>query len=128
MFCCLDYGILFGMEPATEFMALSRRDSQFFPQASNFEAVGNSGWRAVISGGKDVFVLYEDGANLPAQTCRATGHEMCYFHEIFIPAGTGHESTPKDNSLKILHLAKKVKNIGFLAAGHFKCFESSLYP
>jgi hypothetical protein len=77
-------------------MALSRRNPQLFPQTTDIKAVGNPGRGAVISRGKNVFVFDKDCPHLSAQTGRAPGNEMGDFHEIFIPAGTGHASAPLD--------------------------------
>ena len=80
-------------------MALSRRDPLLFPQATDIEAVGDPGRGSVVSGGKDVFVFDKERPHLPAQAGRAPGNEMGDFHEIFIPAGTGHASAPLDKVL-----------------------------
>jgi hypothetical protein len=91
------------MEAAAEFMTLPGRDTQLFPQATDIKTVGNPGRGAIISGGKNVFIFDENGPHLPAQAGRAPGHEMGYFHEIFIPTGTDHQFTPIVNPVKILY-------------------------
>jgi hypothetical protein len=100
MFCRLDYGVLFSVETPAELMTLTGRNPQLFPQTARIEAVGDAGRGTVISRGKNVFVLDENCSHLPAETGRTAGYEMGYFHEIFIPAGTGHAATPVVNSSK----------------------------
>jgi hypothetical protein len=77
--------ILFGMYPPTKLMIFTRCDIQFFPEASCFKAVFNAGGRAVVTGGQDSFVFYDDGANRPPEACGTPGHQNRDVHKIGFP-------------------------------------------
>ena len=85
MLGCLDDSILFGMEPATEFVALTGRYIQLLPQAADFGTVTNARWGTVVAGSKDILVLDHHRPDLTPQTGRPAGNEPGDIHKVLIP-------------------------------------------
>jgi hypothetical protein len=85
MFRRLDNGILFSMKTTAKFMTFTGEHGQFLPQTTDIKTVGNTGWRTVITGGKNIFVLYQDGAHMATETGGPAGNEPGNLHKIFVP-------------------------------------------
>ncbi len=83
----LNNRILLGMEAATELMSLSRRNPSFLPEATNLQAMLQSGRSPVVTGRQYLFVFDKHSANLPSQAGRSLSNEMSDIHEIFFPRG-----------------------------------------
>ena len=62
----LNDGVLLGVDPAAQLVALAGRDVELRPQTAGLGAVGHPGGRSVVAGGQDAFVLDQHRAPPPA--------------------------------------------------------------
>jgi hypothetical protein len=86
----LDNRVLLGMQSPTEFVALTGNDTEPFPHAADFHAMGDSGRRPVVTGSKDIPVLDDYGAHFSSHAGGTPRHKMRDFHEVFIPGWSCH--------------------------------------
>jgi hypothetical protein len=63
----LDNRILLGMETAAEFVSFPGWDSLPLAEATDVQAMFQSGRGAVVAGGQDLFVFDQHGPYLPSQ-------------------------------------------------------------
>ena len=83
----LDNGVLLGVQGAHT-MAIHQ-------QVSYIIAVGQPSRRAIVTGGEDASVAYDDGSNMGAVASAASCHMQSNAHEVFIPAWSfSHDYPP----------------------------------
>jgi hypothetical protein len=73
------------MKTTTEFVALSRRDALFLTEATDIQAVFQSGGSPIITRRQNLFIFDEESTYLPSKAGGAFGDEMSDIHEIFFP-------------------------------------------
>ena len=85
MKCRLNDCVLFCVNSAAELMALTGGHLQLFAQAPDFDAVSNSAWGTVITGGKNSPILYNYRSHGTAAAGRSFCHQRCNIHKIRFP-------------------------------------------
>jgi hypothetical protein len=85
--------ILLGVQAATQFMTLARRNIQLITQATGLFTMSNAGWRTVITGGKNILILDQNRADLTTQTGRTSRNKLRDAHKIFFPTRTLHQTS-----------------------------------
>jgi hypothetical protein len=55
-------------------------------QTANVGAVGHPGGRAIVTGGENILIPSDNGADFGARACRSLGHLQSDRHEVLIPA------------------------------------------
>jgi hypothetical protein len=87
---CLNNGVLFGVNPATEFMTFTPWNFHLFTKTAYFQAMGETLRSPVIARCQDALVYHDQGADLATQTGGTRRNEACDLDEISIPGWTVH--------------------------------------
>jgi hypothetical protein len=96
------------MEASAEFMALSGRNALFLAEATDIEAVFQSGWCPVVSCGQNLFIFHKEGTHLSSEAGGSFSHKVGDIHEIFFPRGPGRTNL----SFLFLFQGRTIKKMG----------------
>jgi hypothetical protein len=75
------------MKATAEFVAFSRRNALFLPEATDVQAVFQSGGSPIITCRQNLLIFDEESTYLSSKAGGAFGDEMGDIHEIFFPRG-----------------------------------------
>ncbi len=81
----LDDRVLLGMKAPAELMSFSGRNPLSLAEAPDIQAVFQTGRRAVVTRGQNLFVFDEDGPHLSSNARGPFRDEVSNIHEIFFP-------------------------------------------
>jgi len=84
----LNDGILLGVKPPAQLVALSGVDVLCLSDAAYFETMGQLDRSAVIARGENPSVLHDDGTDVPSETGGPLGNNGRNLHEVGAPVGS----------------------------------------
>ncbi len=86
MYSSLDDCVLLGVDGSAKFVTLAGRYAELIAQAADVKTVGGASRSAVVAGGEQTFVVYQDSADLAAQTGRARCRLLGKLQKVVVPA------------------------------------------
>ena len=91
----LDDGVLLRVQAPAQLVHLAGGHVELLAQAAGLFAVPDALGYAVVAGGDDAVILYDDRPHPSAQAGAALTGELRHFHEVLIPSrSVAHRSTP----------------------------------